>query len=425
MRRLCAWPALAASLLISACTLAGDITPPPGSLLPPVSTAPAAAPTPRPTDTGLFEHVQPQVAPAQGIRPEEQPEGFGVIFGSVTNGTAGAAVPEGLSVTLYGFENLSQSVTLTASVDALGVFRFEAVPYTPERRFVASATHAGVIYGSDVVVFETGAAALEAPLTIYETTSSPAAVRVERMHLFFDFSGDLATVGELYIFSNDGDRTFWKPSGTLEFSLPAGAQSLNVQGAQAGVDYFQTGQGLVATSPVRPGSGTAQILYSFSLPYGRQMDFEHSVYYPVSVANVLVPEVGVRVRGPALQDQGVQHIQGAPYHSYLAANLSPGDTLSFRLSGRPATAAAAAGGLATDPTSLAIGAGVLGLTIAGVGYWWLLRSRGRSPALPADRESLLQAIADLDDAFEAGEMDERAYRRKRARLKAQLAEWFQ
>ena len=35
----------------------------------------------------------------------------------------------------------------------------------------------------------------------------------------------------------------------------------------------------------------------------------------------------------------------------------------------------------------------------------------------ADGDDLIVALADLDDAFERGEMDEDAYRRERARLK--------
>jgi flagellar biosynthesis/type III secretory pathway M-ring protein FliF/YscJ len=38
------------------------------------------------------------------------------------------------------------------------------------------------------------------------------------------------------------------------------------------------------------------------------------------------------------------------------------------------------------------------------------------------REELLQAIADLDDAYEAGDMTAGDYKRRRAALKAQLAE---
>jgi len=38
----------------------------------------------------------------------------------------------------------------------------------------------------------------------------------------------------------------------------------------------------------------------------------------------------------------------------------------------------------------------------------------------ARREALLQQIADLDDAYESGQIDQAAYEKKRANLKRQL-----
>ena len=41
------------------------------------------------------------------------------------------------------------------------------------------------------------------------------------------------------------------------------------------------------------------------------------------------------------------------------------------------------------------------------------------------QDDLLQALADLDDEYEAGEIDERTYRRERAELKQELAAiWY-
>jgi mono/diheme cytochrome c family protein len=344
------------------------------------------------------------------------------VTGSVQNGTAGAAVPGDLVVTLHGFDDFSETVTLSATVSASGAYAFTSVPYIAGRQFILSTRHQGVIYGSDIFSFDLEPT-VEMPLVIFDSTTDPGALRVERMHIFFDLTGDGgATVGELFLFSNGGDKTYADAGGpALEIPLPASAADVTVQGGVEGEDYVLAGQGLQLSAPVRPGSSSAQILISFRLPYDRRLDFEQELLYPVNALNVLLPAEGMTLRGGGLQDEGVQEIQGSAFHSYGAAGLAAGNTVSFQLSGQPASAASGAGLLTgSDPLRLGIGVGGLVLALAGVGYWWYLRRSPRTDDEPQDREALLQAIADLDDAFDEGELGEREYERERARLKRQL-----
>ena len=140
------------------------------------------------------------------------------------------------------------------------------------------------------------------------------------------------------------------------------------------------------------------------------------------VLNVLIREGEVKLRGGNLQDQGVQDIQGSAFRTYNASGLAAGDTVSFQLSGNAAGAASGANLLtASNPTSLGIGLGALALVLLGAGYWYYRRARAdETQTETASPEELLQAIADLDDHFEAGEIDEGRYNRERAKLKAKL-----
>jgi hypothetical protein len=112
---------------------------------------------------------------------------------------------------------------------------------------------------------------------------------------------------------------------------------------------------------------------------------------------------------------------------YLADDLSAGSELTFRVSGEPLS------GLGTMNVSPARSSGpdqttgiVIGLiALAGsaalaVAYWqgWL-SSRFKSGA--RDRQAvLLQAIADLDDEYDAGRLAEEPYRARRSKLKEEL-----
>jgi hypothetical protein len=318
-------------------------------------------------------------------------------------------------VVLYGFDDFQLTTTLTETLQPDGTFLFEDVPFQPGRAFIVTTEYAGVPYGSDVVSFEGDAARLDVPLNVYETTTEPAGLRVDRMHIFFDFTTGSTTVGELFILSNTGNETVLGGKA-LQFDLPAGASNLRLEGLTAGEEYVETPQGFTLTQPIPPGANAAQLLISFSLPFERSLDFAQTLPFPVGTANVLVPDLGVSVSGEGLQTDGPRDVQGTRFLSYSASNLPAGGSLSFRLSGRVGSGASA---LAADWAGMVVGAAALALVTGGVGWWYYSRTRGEA-APAADPEELLQLIADLDDDFEAGRLGRGVYQRRRNGLKARL-----
>ncbi|MBI3362789.1 MAG: hypothetical protein HY023_16940, partial [Chloroflexi bacterium] len=277
--------------------------------------------------------------------------------------------------------------------------------------------YGGVPYSSDVASFQSDSAKLDVPLKVYEVTTDTSFLRVDRMHIFFDFSGAGAVVGELFIMSNTGDKTLSLDAG-LQFELPPGAKNLSIQNATAGRDYRETPTGFSLTTPILPGGGSQQILVSFSLPYDGQLAFSQKVPFPVATANVLVPGLGVKVSSDQLQPTGVRDVQGTQFQNYTATNLAAGSTLTFNLAGGAGGSSPA---VIVDRRNLIVGGAGLTLAVAGLG-WWLFSRRAPSAALPADRDGLIKAIADLDNKFEAGEISEKEYERQRAKLKAKLIE---
>lgn len=418
MSRLALVAALAFAL--AACSLAEDITPPPGSRHDPLTTLPPATPIvatpPATAETGLDDPIKdPADSTAEPI------EGTITVKGTVVNGTAGGSVPAGLEVTLHGFDGMSEAAALTATTDGTGAYTFESVPVVPGRQFVAVVTYGGMIYGSENFAPEAGQSEYELPLQVYETSDDTSGIRIERIHLFFEFSPGQVIVGELFIVSNDGDTTAVDPAGTLRIPIPAGATELAVQGAEEGSDYTVTAEGLADLRAIRPGQGSAQILFSYRLPYDRGLDLEQEVPYPVAVANVLMPDVGVEVKGDGLQELEAQSIQGTDYRNYSLLGLQAGDTLALQLSGKPKDAASST--TTVDPAGIAVGVGALGLALVGIGAWWYRRPARKSddgPVGSSRTDALIQAIADLDDAFDAGEIEAREHQRQRAKLKSKL-----
>ncbi len=398
--------------------------------------SPAAAVAPAAPMAALLQATEPP--PTGAVTPEAAPAATQpisitvTISGTVRNGTAGGTVPADLPVLLHGVGaagDMSAIASLSTTLPASGIYRFENVPGEVGGQWLASAEYKDILYTSQPIKLVEGQTQIDLPVTIYETMTTPAPLEVQQLHLFLEFAPNSVTVGELYILNNPGDRTIVNAQGAVDFVLPTGATNLNVQGEQEGVNYVRTAQGFSEVSPVLPG--VAQVLYSFDLPYTDKLNFEQKFLYPVNSAGVLLAENGVKLLSSQLADQGTQSVQGSAYHIYGAQNLTPGTVLAFQLSGTPGTAAAGASTPqaappAFDPRSLAVGVGVLGVVVLGVGAWFYRRQARAAPVAAAagaasEREDLLEEIVELDDAFEAGKMEKERYERERAQLKAELA----
>jgi mono/diheme cytochrome c family protein len=344
----------------------------------------------------------------------------GVIRGKVTNGTPGGSLPEGVEVTLTGFDGEAEAYSETVGLSSDGIFEFTEVPAVAGRIYGATVSYGDVLYFSEGAHLTGDAKPLDLPITVFETKTDPSGMRVERLHILFDFSlPDVVQVLELWVLSNESDRSVVAAPqrGSVEVTLPEGATELAFEDGSVGDRYILTETGFGDTQPIVPGNATSQFIFSYRLPYDGRLSFRQPTNYAVTAAVVLLPSEGVTAKGTALQDLGVQQMGGQAVHNYAAGAIPAGAALELDLSGRPSAAASAA-----EPnrwTNVIVGLGVLGGLLIIAGLWWFRPSaaKGRSEA---ETDRLLGEIAELDDAFAAGKMDEPAYRARREELKRAL-----
>jgi hypothetical protein len=124
-----------------------------------------------------------------------------------------------------------------------------------------------------------------------------------------------------------------------------------------------------------------------------------------------------------------------PYHLYSGGGLQAGDNLQLTLSGRPTASSPSI--IGTSSTGLIIGLMVFGVALIVGGVWLFSRTRReegideveeeRTPESELDLatedvDTLVDAIIALDDLYREGQLPEEAYLRRRAELKARLAE---
>ncbi len=356
------------------------------------------------------------------------------ILGQITNGTPGEEISADLSLMLHTYDGQMMIGMTDGTADAEGRFRFENVETAPGRSFEVMVTYRDVTYFSERIEPEPGQTELDLPVTVYETTTDTSTVQVEQLHMLLDFTPGMMQVIQIYILSNTGDRAVVaRDQEGLRFRLPPGASEVSFRGDRDGTRFIQLEDGFIDTAPVAPGKGTLSSLVRYVLPYEDQIELAVPVDYPVLNASVLLPDVGVTLSGAGWSVDQEVSIQGRPHQVYSFGHLplEPGDALRLTVTGRPEMVAAPAdSGVAPGSDGdrwrwvLMIGL-LFSVALIGVGgfWWWRDRQQELAPVVLASASdelpSLFQAIADLDDAYQAGTIDEAEYQDRRARLHAQ------
>jgi mono/diheme cytochrome c family protein len=394
--------------------------------------------------------------------PQRGPTGEGIITGQVQNATIGQPIGD-VEVRLRHWQGDVELTPLMAQADADGNFRFEGLDTQSETFYRAEVIYDDVSFPAEFVNFEPGTTELSLLLNVYETTTSDQAITVERFHFIVlsDHPGFFSVL-ELYQFSNHGERAYVGAVNrgglrqTVRMALPAGAQDVVLQGGSLGVDFLETDEGLVATSPIVPGVETFDVAFVYIVSYtadpqgrtpaggtgsGKTLNLDRPLYYAATSVNGLLADVGATLESDALAFAGERAIQGQTFLLYTGQDLKAGETLPIRLdsldkikfvgsaSGPPGDHPTVVTSMGLKQTTLLwmiLGLGG-GAVVFGLAYPSLRpRLRSQVPAnegsLVLERQRLLLTLARLDQAFEAGELNETVYRRARARRKAELIE---
>ena len=380
-------------------------------------------------------------------RAHAQTGGQGKIEGQIVNGTKDAkpASSANLTVTLMSaVQGATSLITQTMMSDANGKFAFANLDTITTTRYLVTARYGDVEYYSDVLAFTSpNSMTLPADITIYDSTEDPAVVQVSEMHLVVDVQSPWLAVQQIVVVQNMSDRIFiGKLVGPhrISLSMPILAKAINIQFDDQTVDQTtMRGEGVLTyTLPIGPGKD--QIFFQYDVPFAPPT-YEFNLPLPNDVARfgLYVADIGETVQSqqlsPAPSPMG--NVPNAPKLIAVAGDkFVAGTTIKATIDKLPA-AAAQPGQTpsAALPTALPVSPQTIGLVILGAAIvaaiallvFPLLRRRAAGAADEAEdeddaRQDLMQEIADLDDAFEAGKISEAEYKEKRAARKAELAE---
>ncbi len=357
---------------------------------------------------------------------------LGTITGSVMN-LSGGNVPDGLEILLHGFDNMQIAYTSTVPLDGSDRFLFDGIAMIPGRAYLALTEVDGVTYGSDIGLFEGGRTEIDLSIEVYESTTEISGLNIDRLHLFIEPVDDRTVrVIALYIISNQGNQVV-VPVGeeepVMSFHLPDGAYNLEFREGELGGRFVQTKDGFGDLAPIRPGSGSHQILLAYDLDLDKKLNLRQYVDIPVKAVIVLVPEDGLTIRGDSLQDAGFREMEGFSYHTYNGSGVGAGEAIEISI--QRASTFSLAQLSAGSTTGLLVGISALGIALLAAGIYLYRKNQPVDEELfeeekpvtqpePASQEAVIDAILVLDDLYKSGQLPEEAYLKRREELKDRL-----
>jgi cytochrome c553 len=369
--------------------------------------------------------LQQNAASVETGSPEES---SALIFGSAINGATGEAVEEDLLITLHGFEGQQEILTETSELETDGEFRFDPVPAAPGQLFLVSMEYDGIRYASEVVHLADSGGEVELPLTVFPATNEPRSVRASRVHLLLDRPvEDRLRMVELWVLINEGEATVAPRDGIggIEIPLPEGAENLRFEDSLLAERYNPTAAGFTLATPLRPGGDAAQVVFSVDLPSSKG-ELIQPLGVSVEAITILVAEGGPRIEGAAVIDVGPREAGGESFHQYDLGPLPAGEVLRLELRGQPLLSRL----LPREGWGTwVVGGLALAAAVAAVLWWYRPwesslagHEAGQRRSRSERRRDLLRTIAELDEAFETGQIDLTVYERRRNDLKQQALE---
>lgn len=330
------------------------------------------------------------------------------LQGQLVNGTGDAPANSTANVQVTLFQ-ITQAgpVTRTMQTNAQGGFLFSNI-ITEATAYFARVDYAGIRYFSEIRPPEI-AAATPLTITVYETQPVPDNFTIDRVHLILDVQPKRFNGLELVQVTNPSDRAFY-----MTLPIPNKTSDVQFQDIREQTIVQRQDDGTILY-PVLPT--TTEILYGVILPYTPpEYRLEIPVKSNVAGFNLLVSlSSGVNVSGNNLVPGAPFTSQsGQPYVVFAGPAQQASTTFAATLSNLPGV-----DNTRQVQSLLLIGGGLGGLVLLAYPIY-RRRMLQTKTTETGERVAQLEAIAHLDDAFDAGELEEADYRAQRAAFKAEL-----
>jgi mono/diheme cytochrome c family protein len=347
------------------------------------------------------------------------------IQGQIVNG-GGGEIPTGLEVVMHATDNTEAVEIAQVGIDPDGMFLIEDIETDDAHRYFFSVDVQGLTFFSSFYSDGQFEAQENVLLEFFESSQAIEKLQAEVIILVFNFTSEgQVRVIQQVVLSNSGTKAAAPSSDgqpLIHYELPTNAANLLFESGLMGERYFAEDEGFGDVRAVLPGNSSYQILFAYDLPYNRELEFDIALQFESANLGIFVPQDLINLENEKFVYQGPQVVETLTYDSYLYSDkIDAGDSISFQLNGLHPLNKSAWQRLINNRSLLT---GIIALLGTLTGGWWWFRS-ARLEVVPKNamnQENILDAIVDLDRAFDASEISERNYFKQRDALKIKLSQ---
>ncbi len=368
------------------------------------------------------------------------------ISGEITNATTGGSVKADWIVLVQ----TGAGLTTLQQVEQVSRYEFTGVPVVADAPYLVRAMFQGVLYTQTIMVQDSKPYVVD--LTVYNSTSGWADISVRIPHLIVVKDGPHLEVQETFEIQNSGKLTYHlkdDKTATFRFRVPAGATlgqvmtSHNRSMPVAGV-VLEHGDEKGVNFPLRPGISQIQITYTLEY-VGAGTVIRNRWYYDIAECNIFVSPADMRLLSDRFHRHEDAQLAASDFAVYAASSIVADEEVSIELTGGSETRGSSGQDqVVAHPSRIQNMVWVLIPSLLAVCMLALYvglqkrvtggsaerapttskaevrRSQQQRKDLAHQQEMLAGRIAQLDDRYEAQQMERTDYEQQRSDLKRQL-----
>lgn len=362
------------------------------------------------------------------------PETIGILRGRISQGTEGGASVEGLEAILHIFDSQLREQIAEYTVDSEGAFQYEEVIIRPDHAYVMTVEYDGVTYSSPVVIGNPDESDMVVDVTIYEKGATQSDIVVSSRATQVNLSSQGLYVIEVIDLVNMSDRAYIRDDTesissmvSVEFALPEGAQLQPEHTDPNRIMLSNDGLKIMDMTAVLPNQ-EHYIQYSYLLPIQNARHIQQPIDYAVEGPIMFYIDDSHLI----FKSDQTAFVETLPFNeqSYSVYELKNtpevGDVLTYsvEVNSMPGVGTTTEQAVSRDLLALILVLG--GVILVGVAGFiiWRNRTSSHDTEDSITPEQLMQEIAALDDAFEAGKLNAVDYKKRRNQLKSDLMNWI-